>query len=92
MRTLGILSNNPTPNAPSTTRLVYKDTTMVRSMRKYRRRVFFAMRLLFCDDSVDIIIDDRLLIADSAKHHAFALYSFIVLHKVDTMPKYRRQL
>ena len=30
----GILSNNPTPNAPSTTRLVYKDTTIVRSMRK----------------------------------------------------------
>ena len=47
------------------------------------------MRLLF-DDSVDIIIDDRLWIADSAKHHAFALYSFIVLHKVDAMPKYGR--
>ena len=49
------------------------------------------MRLLLFTDSVDIIIDDRLLIADdSTKHHAFALYSFIVLHKVDAMPKYGR--
>lgn len=46
--TLYILKSS-TPNTFNMTRLVYNDTTIIKSIRKYRSNVFFAIRLLLSD-------------------------------------------
>ena len=44
-----VLQSHP-PNAFNITRLVYNDTTIIKSIRKLRSKVFLAIRLLLSDD------------------------------------------
>ena len=44
------IPKSSTPKAFYKTRLVYSDTTIIKSIRKLRSSVFFAIRLLLFDD------------------------------------------